>query len=213
MEELFGEIVEVGVDAGRIGLGLKLFDVVAAGGDEVAGQAGGLGGGEVVGGVSDEDAFVGAATEDFERLHGEARIRLAVGLAVSGPEDCAEVAVEPEMGENAFGMGVDFIGQDREGESPLAEDLQELLGTGQDGDVLIHNFKEVLAEMGFRFCGGICAPAKFTERDRDGATNRRPHFAVIALRKSELSLSVSDGPVDCRKVVDQRAVQVKEHSL
>ena len=203
------EVVEDGV--GRRLVGEELGAGMGAGGDDLTVKAGVMGGGDVEGGVADEQAFDGCGGEFFEGVAGELGHGFAPG-GVVGAEDEFEPAVPAEVLEEGAGGVADFVGEDGLAEAAGVKLFEEPGSSGERVEFLEHDFVKMPA-VEREGLGGEFGADEAGEGEFNAAADGGADFIVGGGGKAELLLGEGDGAVNGAEMVDEGAVEVVENGL
>ena len=205
LEEIVEDSVGWGLAGEEFGPG------VGAGGDDLAVEAGVMGGGDVEGGVADEQGFGGGDGEFIEGVAGELGLGFAPG-GVVGAEDEFEPAVPAEVAEEGAGGITDFVGEDGLAEAAGVELLEQPGGAGEGVEFVEHDFVEVAPVEGKGGRGELGAD-EAGEGELDAAADGGADLGIGGGREAELLLGEGDGLVNGAKMVNKGAVEIVENGL
>ncbi len=213
--QIIGE--DVGGEGGHVGVGgagrggAEFVDGVGAGGDAVTDHADGVGGGDIVGAVTDEACLFRRGAEALEGGTGE----LGLGLAprrVKDTEDEVEMRGEADGLEDGAGVSALFVGEDGGGDALGMESADERGYAWQDRDLGVPDFFEVRTEDAHGFVD-VLLRNEFAEGDGDGTAHAGLHFFEADGGQAEPRESVAVAAVDDAEVIDERAVEIEDDGL
>ena len=191
--------------------GAELLGGVGAGGDAVTGEAGVLGGGDVVGRVADQACRGGVGAECLERVDGEFTVGFeprSVHRAKCAGEQMRDAQV---VHQRARGGAV-FVGEYGAADVLRVEGFEEFARAGEEGDAVEHVLGPVGAVNGQGLLDerGVGVAEEALDGDLESAADGAVNVFHARWGQAEVAERVAVGLMDRREMVEQGAIEVEE---